>query len=219
MTPTAPGQVVLTLDATGDGCAAGLVRDGETLAERVHEGGRGSAAVLPALVGAVLDDAGLRLPGLSALVVTVGPGSFTGVRAALALAHGIALGTGLPLRGVLATAAIRAACPCSTPVWVATASRRGRVFLDIGASGPDAAALPTVLSLALDDVPRPDGPVGVAGDAASAIMDRLGFLATLLPVARPTPAGIAAAPAVPPAPFYVDPPEARPNPVRRPLPA
>ncbi len=212
--------VLLTLDAAGDGCSAGVVRDGALLAEHRHSGGRGSSAALPRLAEAVLREAGVAAGELSGIAVTVGPGSFTGVRAALALAHGVALGAGLPVWGVSVGAALRAAAavarPTATrprPIWVAIDSKRGRVFLDRGG---------VVAAVALDALPRPEGPVSVAGDAAVAVASRLaaaGCDIELLPQRRPDAAGIAAGERQRALPLYVDPPEARPGPVLRPAPA
>ena len=202
--------IVLTLDAAGEGCAAGLVIDGVERMERVLTGGRGSAAALPDLVRGLLRDAGLVAPDLVA--VTVGPGSFTGVRAALALAHGIGLGAGIPVRGAAVGAAIRAACPVEVPVWVALDSRRARVFLDIAG---------VVTAVPLDALPVPGGPVALAGDAAAAVAARLPALHSVrvLPETRARPAGIARAADGPALPCYVDGPVARPNPATRPAPA
>ena len=106
------------------------------------------------MAAAVLREAGLEAGGLAAVAVTVGPGSFTGVRAALALAHGIGLAAGVAVRGVTVGDAIRAVA--GDGVWVAVDSRRGRVFLDDGER---------VVSVGLDDLPGPHGAVVVAGDA------------------------------------------------------
>lgn len=206
-------MTVLTLDAALDGCSAAVVRDGSVLAMRRQAGGRGSAAALPLMARDVLAEAGMAAAELAGIAVTVGPGSFTGVRAALALAHGIGLGGGVPVWGVSVGDAVRAAGGAmGRPVWVAVDSRRGRVFLDGG--GP-------VASVALDDLPLPEGPVAVAGDAAIAVMSRLaarGADVLFLGTAGPTPLGIAAAPRGPALPLYVDAPEARPGPAGRPAP-
>ncbi len=203
---------VLTLDAALDGCGAAVVQDGVVLASRVQGGGRGSSAVLPAMAQAVLSDAGIVAGALAGIAVTIGPGSFTGVRAALALAHGIALGAGVPVWGVTVGAALRAELAASRPVWVAIDSKRGRVFLDDGV---------TVVSLAVDALPGPDGAVAIAGDAAVAVVSRLaarGFDVQLLRVGGPSPLGIAVGERAAALPLYVDPVEARPGPAGRPAP-
>ena len=208
-----PAVTTLTLDAALDGCSAGLVQDGMVAAERRAPGGRGSAAALPALADEVLRLAGIPAASLAGIAVTIGPGSFTGVRAALALAHGIGLGAGVPVWGVTVGAALRAATPDTRPIWVAIDSKRGRIFLDRAG---------TVATVPLDALPNPDGPVAIAGDAANAVASRLaakGFDVKLLPARLPAAAGIAAAERVAPLPLYVDPPEARPGPAGRPAPA
>ena len=56
---------------------------------------RGQAERLIELVEAVLADAELRYDALGALAVNHGPGSFTGLRSAVAAARGLALAAGL----------------------------------------------------------------------------------------------------------------------------
>ena len=205
----APSFLVLTLDAALSGCSAGVVRDGVVLSMRVADGTRGNLAALPAMAAAVLEQAGT--PALSLIAVTVGPGSFTGLRATLALAHGIGLAAGVPVAGVTVGEALFDPGEPRTQ-WAAVDTRRGRVFLERGGE---------VRAVALDGVPAPSGPLLIGGDAAAVVMDRLrarGFDVALGP-ARPMPAGIALAalrraavglPVRPAQPLYVDPPEARP---------
>src|SRR5207302_5277280 len=80
--------------------AVGVARDGAVLAEGAHRESRSHTASLPALVERVLGDAGLALEDVEGLAVSIGPGSFTGLRIGLALAKGIAFAGGLPLVGV-----------------------------------------------------------------------------------------------------------------------
>ncbi len=175
-------------------------------------GARGQVAALPAMAQAALSEAGITPVQLAMVAVTIGPGSFTGIRAALSLAHGIALAAGVPVVGVTVGEAL-AVPDCGRLQWVAVDTRRGRVFLEHGGS---------VATVALDALPDPSGPVSLAGDAAIAVASRLaarGADVLLLPARMPTPAGVAAAarrrvsagPDLRPVqPLYVDPPEARP---------
>lgn len=204
--------MVLALDAALSGCSAGVVGPDGVVAERRAMGARGQVAALPAMAQAALLQAGIAPAQLAMVAVTIGPGSFTGIRAALSLAHGIALAAGVPVVGVTVGEAL-ATLDCGRLQWVAVDTRRGRVFLERGGG---------VATVALDALPDPPGPVSLAGDAAIAVASRLaarGADVLLLPARSPTPAGVAAAAwrrvsagpdPRPVQPLYVDPPEARP---------
>ena len=159
-------MLILGLDAALAQCSAAVLADGAVLAEAVEEGGRGYATALPLLARGVLRAAGLRAEALDGVAVTIGPGSFTGLRAALALGHGIALGAGRPALGVTVAEALAEAVPwCDgRALWVAIDSRRGRVFLDRSGG---------VEAVELDALPRPEGRVALAGDAAASVAARL----------------------------------------------
>lgn len=175
-------------------------------------GDRGQVAALPVMARGVLAQAGILPRQLTLVAVTIGPGSFTGIRAAMSLAHGVALAARVPIVGVTVGEALTVPYN-GRQQWVAVDTRRGRVFLDCGRG---------VTSVAVDALPCPYGPVSVTGDAASAVASRLaarGVDVVLLPVRLPTSAGIAAAArrrisagpdTRPVQPLYVDPPEARP---------
>ena len=157
----------------------------------------------------------LRATSLDLVAVTVGPGSFTGIRAGLALAHGIALAAGVPVVGVTVGEALAEFAAASGRT--ATLGRRSTA--DAGEcswSGAD-----TVAAIPLDALPAPDGKVAVAGDAAAAVASRLAardvdvmLTDARLPMARHIAvvaerrfAGML--PPLPAQPLYVDPPEAR----------
>jgi tRNA threonylcarbamoyladenosine biosynthesis protein TsaB len=205
---------ILALDAALARCSAAVVVDGEVVAGRQQDVARGHAALLPTLAQAVLAEAAIAPPQLDLIAVTVGPGSFTGLRAGLALAHGIALAAGVKLVGVSVGEALADALPYlgRRTLWSAIDSRRSRIFLERDGQ---------VTALALDDLPRPEGPVAIAGDAAIAVAARLAarevdvmLTDSRLPMARHV-AMVGArrlAGELPPRaaqPIYVDPPEAR----------
>ena len=60
-----------------------MARDGAVLAEGVHRESRSHTASLPLLVERVLGDAGLALEDVEGIAVSIGPGSFTGLRIGL----------------------------------------------------------------------------------------------------------------------------------------
>ncbi len=205
---------LLVLDAASGASFAAIVGGLTTLAEQ-SDGKPGAATErLPGLVAAVLASSGLTPTGLAAVAVTIGPGSFTGLRAALALAHGFACGAGLPLVGVGIGEAIRASVtsPDGCPVWVALDSRRSRIFLDRNGQ---------VEAFAVADLPSCTAPIIVSGDAAGtvvALLSARGADVTLDPATRAGAQGIAAVarlrlsgqiPPIDALPLYIDPAEAK----------
>ena len=207
-------MLVLALDSALAQCSAGVVLDGVLRAALQQPAPQGHAALLPVMADAVLREADIEPTALDLVAVTVGPGSFTGIRAGLALAHGIALAAGVPVVGVTVGEALVDALPRlgARRLWTVIDSRRGRVFLE-----RDGAAI----ACTLEDLPRPHGPIAIAGDAAIAVAARLAAqdADVMLTDARlPAPRHVAVVGAarlggarrpLPPQPLYVDPPEAR----------
>jgi tRNA threonylcarbamoyladenosine biosynthesis protein TsaB len=157
---------ILALDSAVARCSATIVADGEIVAGYQQDIARGHASILPVMVQDCLRDAGLQSSDCDAIAVTVGPGSFTGIRGGLALAQGLALASGCPVIGVTVGEALADSLPQlgGRTLWCATTSRLGRVFLEIGDD---------VLSCALTELPYTRGPVAVAGGAAADIASRL----------------------------------------------
>lgn len=98
---------VLAFDCAVSGLSVAVVRDKRCLAVRREEGRGQAATLLPAIVAA-LQEAGIERRSLSLLAVTMGPGSFTGVRVGLAAARGLALALDVPLAGLATTTALLA---------------------------------------------------------------------------------------------------------------
>ncbi|WP_174504231.1 tRNA (adenosine(37)-N6)-threonylcarbamoyltransferase complex dimerization subunit type 1 TsaB [Acidiphilium sp. C61] len=211
MTP--PAARLLVLDAALKSARAGVIEGDRLRAAREGAPETGLADLLPVWAASCLDEAGLAAASLDGIAVTIGPGSFTGLRASLALAHGIGLAAGIPVYGVTVGEAMAALLPDpGRKLWVVTTARRGRLFLE---RDGEASAFDET------DLPTPAGPIALAGDRAADIASRLaeaGHDAVPTGIETCTIAGIAAAlrqrlaaghAPRPAAPLYVDPPEAR----------
>lgn len=113
-------MLTLAFDTATSEATSALVDDGELLGERTSR-----AVTLLEDVDALLRQGGAHPGDLGALVVGIGPGSFTGVRIGLAAARGLALALDLPGAGVSTLDALAAGAPGATPVIDA---RRREIF-------------------------------------------------------------------------------------------
>jgi tRNA threonylcarbamoyl adenosine modification protein YeaZ len=118
-----PEGLVLALDGSTHVCSAALLRAGggqvhsaggpecgwDVLTRRAETDGRGQAKVLIRLVDEMLEEIDCRPNSLGALVVGVGPGTFTGVRIAVATARALGLALTIPVLGVSTLGALAAA--------------------------------------------------------------------------------------------------------------
>lgn len=104
-TATRVGSVGLVRAAVGDGVTPhpepGWVTDRcERLGEVSRDTGLGHGSELLSMIDECLEQAQAMLDQVGAIAVSIGPGSFTGLRVALATAKGLALGGGAVLVGV-----------------------------------------------------------------------------------------------------------------------
>ncbi len=91
-------------------------------------GGSPRSTLLLAAVDLLTEDAGILPKELTRVVVSRGPGSFTGIRAGLATAEGLAAGTGLEIVSYSSLLAQAARCDGEGDVWAAQPGRRGEVY-------------------------------------------------------------------------------------------
>ncbi|WP_235035546.1 tRNA (adenosine(37)-N6)-threonylcarbamoyltransferase complex dimerization subunit type 1 TsaB [Roseomonas sp. 18066] len=186
---------ILALDGALARASAAVWSEGRVLAARSAEGARGQAVALPPMVAEVLAEAGIKATALDAVAAVVGPGGFTGIRAALALAQGLALAAGRPAIGVSTGEALAAGLPAALrathAVWSVTDTRRGRVLLERFPTG-SLVALGPPEPFALDALPVPEGPVALVGDAAPLVAAVLGDAALLTEALLPEAAAVAA---------------------------
>jgi tRNA threonylcarbamoyl adenosine modification protein YeaZ len=117
--------MILAFDTSTPACTVALfAADGHLFAARDEVIGRGHAERLVPLIAEML---GGHMP--SQLLVGVGPGSFTGLRIAIAAAHGLAIGWDVPVCGMSSLALLAATAPGDGPVAAALAGGHGELFV------------------------------------------------------------------------------------------
>ena len=126
--------MILALDSSGASCSVALRRNGAIVTCLRRDLAHGHAAVLPPMIRSVLD--GIACEQVGAIAVVVGPGSFTGIRIAIAAARGLALALDRPLVGTSGFDAIgfragrHPARPGTRDV-IAIDSRRAEPFVEV----------------------------------------------------------------------------------------
>ncbi len=129
MNPTGETMKILAMDSTAPRGGAALLEGDRSLAQSRFQGPEGHVALLPAAVADLFERTGWRASMLDLIVITLGPGSFSGVRIALGVAQGMALAADTPLVGVSSLEPLAAgAGGGDEPVATILDARRGEVF-------------------------------------------------------------------------------------------
>jgi tRNA threonylcarbamoyl adenosine modification protein YeaZ len=194
-------MLILAIDTALSACSVAVF---DTENDRVLAGDsqpmvRGHAEALIPLVKRMMAAAGVAFAQLDRIAVTVGPGSFTGLRVGISAARGMALASGKPAIGLSTLAAfaaphvagandavIAAAIDAAHGnVYVQVFGRAGRTLL-----GPRAAPIGDAVHAALSTRKRARGdlPVSLVGPAAE-------LLAAAWPIDVPAPVLVSATPA------------------------
>jgi len=148
--------VILAFDTSSSACTAALFdSDGRCLGARDELIGRGHAERLVPMIAELLD--GRRA---THVLVGVGPGSFTGIRVAIAAAHGLAIGWGAELSGMSSLALLALSSGCQGEVAAAVTGGHGELFVQQfdGATGEPTSELRNLM------------PADAAGFATAAVV-------------------------------------------------
>jgi tRNA threonylcarbamoyladenosine biosynthesis protein TsaB len=201
---------VLALDTCLTACSAAVLDGERVLARRVEPMARGHQERLATLVAELLAQAEIMFNNLDRIGVTVGPGSFTGLRVGLAFAKGLGAALSVPVVGIGTLEAL--AQPEAGRVLAVLDAKRGQVYVQAFADGrpvtaPDALPVETAAARVAEVSPQV-----LIGSGAP-------LLAGLAPGARVAPtdyvdpvavARLAAARSpTPPRPLYLRAPDAR----------
>lgn len=169
---------VLAIDTALSNCAAAVLDNGaETACFEAcgEEIGRGHAERLMDMIGEVMAETSTAFSDLDRVAVTVGPGSFTGLRVGLSVARGFGLVLGKPVVGITTLAAIARSCAPAdggAPLLVALTGKGEEVYCqEFTACGEPAgeAGVRTLSDLAAA-LPQS---IRLAGSAAEKVADTL----------------------------------------------
>ena len=142
---------ILSIDTALEACSVALL-DGDTVvAEESHLMARGHAEALMPMLARLREKASFYFNVIDRIAVTVGPGSFTGLRVGIAAARGIGLATGKPVVGITTLEALAAppiAGDASSPVVSVIDARHGHVYLQAFGTDGDDIVSPRVTSIA-----------------------------------------------------------------------
>ena len=116
--------MLLAFDTSSAACTAALFDGGVCVAQRDELIGRGHSERLVPMIAELLDGR-----GADCILVGVGPGSFTGIRVAIAAAHGLAIGWNAELHGMSSLALLAAGAANDGAVAAAVVGGHGELFV------------------------------------------------------------------------------------------
>lgn len=213
---------LLAIDTALAACAVAVFDTGHGIVAHESEAmTRGHAEALTPMIARVMEAAQTSFADIDRIAVTVGPGSFTGLRVGVSAARGIALASNRPAVGVTTTTALAApylAGTHSEPVLIAIDARNDMAYMQVfGENGrtllpPQLSPLRSLSVLKL-------GPLRIVGSAAkrAAQLFAPSEIALVDDRAAADIAWVAQVGAVsdtdlPPKPYYLGAPSARPQP-------
>lgn len=183
----AENTTILAIDSSCGPCSVAVWKNGGVASYREELTASRQSARLVGMVEEALAEANITYKDLASVAVCIGPGSFTGIRIALAAARGIGFAAHIPVHGFSALDVL--AFSKNAPGIVALNAGKGEIIHQSFGEKLEALSQPTLCkqdtmpNIALSDFPRADW---LAGLAAAYPMR-----------------------AVAPAPFYVRPPDAK----------
>lgn len=164
---------ILAIDTALAACSAAAWDSGAVCARRFELRDRGHAEAIVPMIGACIDEAGIDYPDFDCFAVSIGPGTYTGLRIGHAAIRGLAIAMDTPVIGISCMAAVAHAAarampdaPADMAVVLNTkrADRYFQLFRHAVADGAPQAMPPPAIARIL-----PSGPLLLAGDAAASI--------------------------------------------------
>lgn len=163
---------ILSIDTAMAACSAAIIDTDIALplAAAFEPMERGHAEALPPMVASVQQSAGIPLAEINRIIVTTGPGTFTGVRIGLAFARGLGLAGGIPVIGIDSLTAIAANETAKAPLLIVSDARNAEVYAAVFDADRRLIAGPRVTTADAAATDVPSGTV-VLGTAARAVTE------------------------------------------------
>jgi tRNA threonylcarbamoyl adenosine modification protein YeaZ len=222
-------MTILAIDTSMAACSAAILPKGSDAPVQLFEAmGQGHAEALFPMIEAVMGEARRGFGDLRLIAVTRGPGSFTGVRAGIAAARGLAIAARLPVVGVTSLEVMARACLRLLPPEALASgfavmhdARRGDLYAQVFSADGSPMGEPELIQADESCVWLPPSIETVAGSgaalAAEASNRRERRLKPCLPGLLPEAADLAllaagkTPDARPPSPLYLRAPDAKPQ--------
>ncbi len=99
-------KYILLIETATDSCSVALTKNSETIAEKYINEPKAHASVIGGYITDILAENGIAMADCSAVAVSKGPGSYTGLRVGVSIAKGLCYGAGKPLISVCTLATI-----------------------------------------------------------------------------------------------------------------
>ncbi|MBQ6842218.1 MAG: tRNA (adenosine(37)-N6)-threonylcarbamoyltransferase complex dimerization subunit type 1 TsaB [Firmicutes bacterium] len=169
--------MILAIDTSTSTLGIAIADKGKIIGlTQLDTGHNHSVALLPQLQ-ALLSGCGITMQQLAGLAVTVGPGSFTGLRIGIATAQALAQATNLPLLAVGTPAAMARAIGTTADAYICPVfdARRNEVYTSLFRAGqqllPDLAISPAALA---EKLAKFEGaPIIICGDGIGSCREQL----------------------------------------------
>lgn len=99
-------RIILLIETATDSCSVALAKNGQVVAEKYINEPKAHASVIGGYITDILKENSLTMQDCSAVAVSKGPGSYTGLRVGVSCAKGLCYGAGKPLISVCTLATI-----------------------------------------------------------------------------------------------------------------
>ena len=185
------GVRILALESACAACSVALWHPDGPPFTRSRAMERGHTEALMPMAVAVMEESESGFDTIDAVAVTIGPGSFTGIRTGIAAAQGVALACDIPLIGVTTLEAVAHAVLSGgtagrngkegRPVLVALETRRADLYIQWFSPSLEPLGDAEAVSIAQIAGSLPDRPFAAAGDGIARLRDAFGDADVIYP--------------------------------------